>query len=115
MTTTTAPARELIPALVKADAARAAIPRPPHSSAALAEYDAWVAIRDAALTGIREAEESVKGLICQRCHGRGRIVIYTHRLGGVCFQCKGDGWTAKGRRWHADAEKRAVMLLGGQP
>lgn len=95
------PARAVIPALVEADAAyqawKAAEGVPSHD-ATLAEYDQWTKKRDSLLANIADAEASAKGLICRRCHGTGRLVHYSHRSRGLCYQCNGDGWTTKGRR-----------------
>lgn len=103
------PARRLIPALADADDALTAHAdaRPaeitvwagPVYEAAAAQWRAWSAehnqlgtLRDAALRDAR-------GLICQRCTGTG-MTQFRHRSGGTCYQCGGDGWTAKGRRLH---------------
>jgi hypothetical protein len=46
----------------------------------------------------RDAEVGkLKGLICQKCQGMGKVQ-WRHRYGGICFLCRGDGWTARGRR-----------------
>jgi hypothetical protein len=39
----------------------------------------------------------LRGLICQKCQGTG-MTQWRHRSGGICFMCKGDGWTTQGRR-----------------
>lgn len=96
----TAPARNLLPALAAADAALAAhgtlVPSP---SATLAEYMTWSAERDRLAAAVDAAATAVRGLLCGRCGGTGRTQ-WRHRSGGTCYQCNGDGWTAKGRRQH---------------
>lgn len=44
-----------------------------------------------------EELRKLKGLICQKCLGTGQTQ-WRHRCGGVCFLCKGDGWTSRGRK-----------------
>lgn len=63
-----------------------------------AEYTAWTARRDALAAQVAAVQAQYAGLICRKCDGHGRITAYTHRHRGTCYQCKGDGWTAKGRR-----------------
>ena len=58
---------------------------------------AWIARRDE-LVAYRDAEQAKVGdLLCSRCHGTGRLIQFTHRFNGTCFQCKGDGWSARAR------------------
>jgi hypothetical protein len=64
-------------------------------------YERWCDKRDGLLIAIATAEQAVAGLLCSKCGGRGRV--QWRRCGRVCFQCKGDGWTAKGRRANGGA------------
>ncbi len=66
-----------------------------------AEHLRWAATRDQLLLDIAVIVNEHRDLLCRKCDGHGRFIAYTHRHGGTCYQCKGDGWTAKGRRQHA--------------
>ena len=92
------PARYTFRDLVHADALIAA-----HSEQYTFRYDdnaayfAWASKRDDLLS-FRNAEMAkVSLLLCRKCEGTG-MTGWLHRYGGVCFTCKGDGWSAKGRR-----------------
>lgn len=67
------------------------------------EYTVWTARRDEIAEKAAALHAQFDGLICRKCDGHGRFIAYTHRHSGTCYQCKGDGWTAKGRRTHATA------------
>lgn len=102
MTTTTAPtAREVTGLAALDEQARDLGTAALRWDAPPAERAAWTASRDALAAQVDAVRAQYDGLICRKCHGHGRIAAYTHRLRGVCFQCKGDGWTVKGRRQHA--------------
>lgn len=60
-------------------------------------HDAWEARRDELTTARDAALAALAGVLCRKCEGSGRTQ-WRHRFGGVCFQCDGDGWTARGRR-----------------
>lgn len=59
-------------------------------------YAAWRARRDV-LAAWRDSELArVRTLLCWKCHGTGETG-WKHRSGGVCYTCRGDGWSARGR------------------
>jgi hypothetical protein len=60
-------------------------------------FIAWATTRDVLVAQLDAELAAVRTLICRKCGGRGIITGYRHRLGGVCFTCHGDGWTARGR------------------
>lgn len=111
MMTQTKPARQLIPGLAEADQRITDIGTQcpsmpvgigfsgPQYDAHMAEYRAWETRRDQAIAERDTLLAGAKGLICSKCQGTG-MTQWRHRSGGTCYQCNGDGWTAKGRRLH---------------
>lgn len=49
------------------------------------------AVRIAALVGVREGYKTIRPA-CPRCGGSGRMSMFAHVAGGVCFACNGDGF-----------------------
>lgn len=60
-------------------------------------YQAWIAERDRLAAELNAALTAAHGLICRKCQGYG-VTQFRHRMAGICFQCGGDGFTAKGRK-----------------
>lgn len=88
--------------LAHAEALMEKLPVPPWWAE---ESPATKAMRDARHQAAqwRDAEAtSVREMLCAKCEGRG-ITQWRHRCGGVCFQCNGYGWSAKGRRKYTKA------------
>lgn len=71
--------------------------RTPGYYAAPGEYDAWETHRDTLVADRDALVATLDGILCRKCQGSGRT-RWRHRLDGICFQCDGDGWTARGRR-----------------
>lgn len=92
------PARSAYPELVAADAAidEHAEHHPPYT-ASLDDYLAWQQRRDELVAARDAIYDRLRPLLCSRCHGHG-ITRYRHRHGGACYQCDGDGYSARGRR-----------------
>jgi hypothetical protein len=62
-----------------------------------AQYDEWAAERNE-LVAYRDSRLlHVVLLLCSKCDGTGRVQ-WRHRHDGVCYLCKGDGWSRRGRR-----------------
>jgi hypothetical protein len=91
--TATRPARYTFRELAHADALLENLSCIPNSP-----YAEFVYERRSQAATWRDAEVSkLKGLICWKCQGTGQTQ-WRHRSGGICFVCKGDGWTARGRK-----------------
>ncbi len=98
MTTTTAPAAREVTGLAALDEqARDLGTAALRWDAPPAEYTAWTARRDTIAAQVAAVQAQYDGLICRKCDGHG-ITQWRHRHDGTCYQCKGDGWTTKGRR-----------------
>jgi DnaJ-class molecular chaperone len=57
----------------------------------IAASEAAAAARSAEYTAKLAAERAALPKPCGKCNGRGRLEMFNHISGGVCFQCEGTG------------------------
>lgn len=101
------PARATFPELARLDAAIGdLLPTMPGYHSPTHEFLAWNDRARALNAERNRVLAEISRLLCSRCSGTGELPQFGHRHGGICYQCKGDGWSAAGRRRNAKAGAR---------